>query len=326
MSDYAFAPVLLIFFNRPETLREVFAEVRKAKPPILYLAQDGARENNTEDIIRIQECRTIVENIDWNCQIYKLYSDVNQGCGLGPRNAINWLFENEDRGIILEDDCVPSQSFFRFCSEMLEYYKEDERVFLITGSNLEIRTRDISESYFFGYSATNWGWATWRRNWKDMDYECNFTQNTIISENLKDMMNKVQYGSKGIAEFNSFSTIFNRLRAGENISMWDVQWQALKYLKHQLAIIPVCNLITNIGYGPTATHGKNNIIPKKLYSTPGEVHFAYNQKTEMVFPLIHPQFMLRHARYDYSVDKTLWPCAWKRYLNKVLNKLRRVLQ
>lgn len=151
------APVLLIFFNRPDTLKIVFEEIRKAKPQKLYLAQDGARENRVDDIENIQKCREVVKNVDWECEVFTNYSEKNCGCGRGPKKAIDWLFNSEKEGIILEDDCVPDSSFFTFCTEMLEKYREDERIFMITGCNSELQSRDVKESYFFGYAGTNWG-------------------------------------------------------------------------------------------------------------------------------------------------------------------------
>ena len=115
--------VLVIFFNRPNCLEETFAQVRKAKPKKLYLAQDGPRANNNEDTIKVLACRKIVEDIDWECEVHRNYSSVNHGCGLGPYHAIEWAFQAEDELIILEDDCVASQSFFRFCDEIHDYWK-----------------------------------------------------------------------------------------------------------------------------------------------------------------------------------------------------------
>ena len=120
--------VTLIFFNRPNTLEKVFEKVKQAKPPKLFLIQDGAREGNSEDLHRIKKCRSIVENIDWECEVYKNYSDTNLGCGVRPQSGITWVLSQVESTIILEDDCVPDMTFFPYCDEMLEKYKDDERI------------------------------------------------------------------------------------------------------------------------------------------------------------------------------------------------------
>ena len=310
------SPVLLIFFNRPETLKITFEKIRKARPRKLYLAQDGPRDNCESDPENIKLCREIVDNIDWECQVFRNYSEENMGCGRGPYSAISWFFSNEECGIVLEDDCVASDSFFTFCDEMLEKYRCDERVFLITGCNLELKTKDVDSSYFFGYSGTNWGWASWKRCWSEMDYCCSFTKDKYVINNLRTMLIRMQH-DKGRKEIKLFLDTFKRLEKGENISYWDVQWQAIRYLNHQLSIIPSCNLITNIGIGNTSTHAKNFKTPKGYYDGIGKVNFYYNKRYEMEFPLKHPKYLIQNTRYDQAVDKKLYPS----FCIKVLKKL-----
>lgn len=310
------SPVLLIFFNRPDTLQETFAAIRKAKPKKLYLAQDGVRSGNHSDQENINKCREIVENIDWDCEVFRRYSDINQGCGRGPYNAINWVFEAEETAIILEDDCVASDSFFRFCDEMLRKYYFDERMFLITGCNFELVSNDTECSYFFGYSGTNCGWATWKRNWGKMDYECSWMTDRYTRNNLKRVLTKLQ-GDKGSKEFCHFENTYHRLKNGENLSYWDVQWQALRYLNHQLSIIPEKNLITNIGLGPTSTHAQHTNVPDKYYDKEGEIHFCYNKRYEMEFPLKHPKYVIQNTRYDELIDRKINPSVIKKVLRKL---------
>lgn len=314
--------VLVIFFNRPDCLAETFEQVRKAKPEKLYLAQDGPRENNEKDMEGILACRKIVENIDWDCEVYRNYSIVNRGCGLGPYNAIDWAFTQEEQLIVLEDDCVASQSFFRFCDDMLELYKEDNRIFLITGCNFELKTQDCQSSYFFGHSGTNWGWATWKRNWEKMDYKCSWVQNDVLRKKVETSLQGV-CKRKAKREMQLFIDTYKRVSSGENISYWDVQWQATRYLNNQLSIIPACNQITNIGLGPTSTHAQKSIIPKQLYSEVGKMHFCYNERYEMDYPLIHPEHMVRNNTYDDRVDKELYQSFIKRCLGKLKRIIRR---
>ena len=198
-SNVEIAPVALIFFNRPETFQKVFDEVKKVKPSKLFLIKDGPRNENTEDIGKIAKCMEIVDKIDWKCEVRKNYSAENLGCGRRPYTGIDWVFSQVDHAIILEDDCVPSESFFYFCSEMLERYSLDERIFLITGCNLELETKNCNESYFFGYSGTNWGWASWRRCWENMDYNMEFTNDQSTVKLLADKL-KIISGKKGLRE------------------------------------------------------------------------------------------------------------------------------
>lgn len=309
-------PVLLIFFNRPDVLSETFNAIRKVKPSKLYLAQDGAREGNEEDKEKIEQCKEIVEKIDWECQVFKRYSDSNQGCGKGPYNAINWIFQNEETAIIIEDDCVANQSFFRFCDEMLEKYFYDTRIFMITGCNFELQSKEVTSSYFFGYSGTNCGWASWKRNWLKMDYLCSWTQNQYIFDNLSKMLS-YQKTSKGKQELKNFKETYKKIQNGENISYWDVQWQAVRYLEHQLSIIPSKNLITNIGLGPTSTHAKHKKIPTDFYSEIGKIHFCYNKSYDLDFPLIHPIYVQQNYKYDEAIDNKISPSLFKKLMRKL---------
>lgn len=312
------SPVLLIFFNRPETLREVFEQIRKAEPSRLYLAQDGARDER--DMAAIKECRAIVDNIDWDCQVFRRYSVYNQGCGIGPYNAISWVFENEEQAIVLEDDCVASQSFFRFCDEMLSLYKEDERVFLVTGCNLELKS-SVATSYFFGNAGTNWGWATWKRNWDKIDYSCEWVNDRDILRSVRKRIANVsrRAAREEIAIFKKTNALVS---AGKNISYWDVQWQAVRYLNNQLSIIPSVNFITNIGIGATSTHAKKISSPKLIYNKIGNVNFFFNENYDSSFELCHPKYMVRNIKYDAKVYKKNYPGFFKKIIGRIMQKFK----
>jgi len=160
-------PVLFIVFNRLDTTKQVFEEIKKAKPQKLFIAADGPRnfqEKNKTDVVR----KYILENINWKCEVKTLFREKNLGCKYAVAGAIDWFFDNVEQGIILEDDCLPSQSFFKFCQEMLEKYKDDERVMHISGTNVEGISK-IDQDYFFAINFNVWGWATWKRAWKLYD-------------------------------------------------------------------------------------------------------------------------------------------------------------
>jgi len=166
-------PVYLNFFNRPDTFQYVFEAVREAKPSVLFLSCDGARENRSDDIDNIKKCQKIAENIDWECKVYKNYSDKNLGCGMRMYSGISWAFKYVDRLIIFEDDCIPHQDFFRFCEELLERYKDDNRIHMIDAMNHLGIYNETPNSYFFGPGCC-WGWATWKRAWDNMDFYLSF--------------------------------------------------------------------------------------------------------------------------------------------------------
>ena len=159
------SPVALIIFNRADTTEKVFAEIAKARPEKLFLIADGPRSNRPDDIGKCKAARAVIDRVDWDCKVYKNYSDTNMGCGLRPATGISWVFEYVDEAIILEDDCVPSQSFFRYCSELLNKYRDDERMMTISGMKTDYGQKQRPYSYSFRLTPqTCGGWATWRRD------------------------------------------------------------------------------------------------------------------------------------------------------------------
>ena len=173
MAESSFiTPVLFIIFNRVETTKRVFEAIRNVRPLKLYVAADGPRPGNDADKVNCDEVRKIIDDVDWPCEIKTLFQDQNLNCGRAPSTAITWFFEHEEEGIILEDDCLPSTSFFRFCHELLAYYRHDNRVMHIGGNNfLEGWQKDPDYSYYFSRSGHIWGWATWRRAWQTFDFD-----------------------------------------------------------------------------------------------------------------------------------------------------------
>ena len=162
-------PVLLITYNRKENALKVLNCLREAKVLKLYIACDGAKEN-VQDKEKVGRTREAIQKaVDWECDVQYRFSEKNQGCKYGPVNAINWVFEKEEYAVILEDDIIPNSSFFPFCAELLERYKDREEIMMVSGCNIMSRTESVKESYFFEPIATTWGWATWRRAWSKYD-------------------------------------------------------------------------------------------------------------------------------------------------------------
>lgn len=306
-------PVLLIFFNRPDTFSKVFEKVRKAKPKTLILAQDGAR--GEQDVEGIKKCREIAENIDWECEIIRDYSETNLGCGVRPQSAITGALEKFEQIIILEDDCIPSDSFFPYCEEMLEKYKNDERICYISGLNHFEEWDCGGKDYFFTKSGSIWGWATWRRAWsKYYDY---YVKGISSEYNLSlletQITNKYVFKSRKSAWLRAN----NSITSGEKLSYWDAQWGFVKYSQNMLVIVPAKNLIHNIGVGIGSTHAQN--VKKTAFKK--YKNFVFIPTYEMEFPLNHPECCICDTKYDDLVYKCMSGNPIRRFVAKTVKKI-----
>lgn len=274
-------PILFLVFNRPSTTKIVFESIRNAKPKKLYIAADGPRKGKADEIEKCMEVRAIASNVDWDCEVKTLFRDENYGCGRGVSHAITWFFENEPEGIVLEDDCVPNPSFFRYCAELLERYRDDKRIMEISGNNLrpEGYCPDEDSSYTFSNLNGIWGWASWRRAWNLYDYE--MKDYKTIKEN--GYLNQ-KYNS--VFEKDYFNWVFERTYLFPEIT-WDYQWEFVKRVNSGLTIVPQKNLVVNIGFGADAT------------STTSTNNPANNLKCETLrFPLKHPAYVMADAIGD----------------------------
>ncbi len=288
-------PVLMVFFNRSEPLKLVFEAVRKAKPKKLFLAQDGARVGNANDAKNVEACREVVKNIDWDCEVYTNYSDVNLGCGGRMSSAITWAFEHVDRLMILEDDCVPSQDFFPLCEELLEKYKDDERISMISAMNhLEKYDNYNHDSYIFCNSGAIWGWATWKREWQHYDFNMKFVDELNAFEKIKQSNYPSYYKRDLIKQGKNRKKVLSQ---GKKLSSWTFQYNMIRVLQNQVTIVPAVNMISNVGLTCESTHASSNIkmIPKGLRK-------VFFMKThEMAFPIKHPQCVYCDDLFDRKV-------------------------
>lgn len=279
-------PVYMNFFNRPDTFEFVFNAVREARPSKLFLACDGPRENRPDDIKNILKCQEIASNIDWECEVHRNYSDKNLRCGMRMNSGITWAFSYVDRLIILEDDCVPTQDFFVFCEEMLEKYKDDCRIHMVNAMNHLGVYKATSNSYFFGPGCC-WGWATWKRAWKYMDYDMGFLDDEY---SMKCVERKYPFYKNAIKTGKERLEI---LKSGGQLSAWTYQSGMASALESQMAIVPSVNLIKNIGLTTESEHATNDI--KKL---PKSQQAYFNAKTySMEFPLKHPKYIVEDWNY-----------------------------
>lgn len=185
--------VLFLVFNRPEPTARVFEAIRYARPPRLYVAADGPRVQREGEGELVRRVRQIATTVDWPCSVYTLFREHNLGCKRAVSEAISWFFENEEQGIILEDDCLPNPDFFSFCDVLLERYKDDPRVWMITGNNFQDGQKRGNGSYYFSRYSHIWGWATWRRAWRCYDRDLSFWPEWKSSADwLKKMPDKIE--------------------------------------------------------------------------------------------------------------------------------------
>lgn len=272
--------VLFLVFNRLDTTKQVFQAIRQAKPPKLYIAADGAREDKQGEGEKVQAVRDyILENIDWECEVNNLFREQNLGCKYAVSSAIDWFFEHEEQGIILEDDCLPSQSFFWFCEEMLEQYKDDMRVWHVSGDNFQGGLVRGDGDYYFSKYNHIWGWATWSDRWKHYDVEMKTYQLFNSSNQILNIFN-----NKRTQKY--WTYIFLNVSNGK-IDTWDYQWTYVVLANSGLSILPNKNLISNIGFGPDATHTVN------LESEQSKL-----TRYDMSFPLKTPSFIIQNAIAD----------------------------
>ena len=316
MSYCCNVPVALIFFNRPDTLEQVFDRVREAKPKKLYLIQDGPR--NEEDMGKILACRKIVENIDWECQVTKDYSEVNLGCGVRPQSGITNVLKVEDRVIILEDDCIPCASFFPYCEEMLEKYKDDERIAYVSGLNHFEEWNCGDSDYFFAKTGAIWGWATWARVWNQYyDYYVNSVNDDRV---LSLIQHQIPNRHIANTKVEAWRRAYQSAKNGEKLSFWDVQWGFVKYSQNMLVVVPKHNQICNIGVGPSSTHATSSNNKTRFIKYK---NFVFMPTKELTFPLRHPKFCICDTQYDNLVYKCSSGNPVRRTVAKIVKKIFR---
>jgi len=284
-------PVVFIVFNRPEMTRKVFERIRQARPSQLLVVADGPRPEFPDDVVNCRDVRAIIESVDWHCEVTGNYADNNMGCRRRVSSGLDWVFNNVDEAIILEDDSLPHPTFFRFCEEMLDRFRDDRRIMHIGGTNYQFGLRRTKSSYYYSRYNPVPGWASWRRAWNY--YDVNMRMWPEISQGgwLYDIL-----GNKRSTIY--WQNMFRKTFAGE-INTWDYQWTFACWLQNGLSVIPNTNLISNIGYSNEATHTKDT--DSKYANMPVE---------EMHFPLVHPNFMIRNELADRYSQLNQFKCGF----------------
>ena len=300
------SPVAFIIFNRPDVTERVFAEIALARPRRLLVIADGPRPDRPGEAEKCAAARSIIDRVDWECDVLKNYSDVNLGCGRRESSAMIWIFEQVEEAIILEDDTLPHPTFFRFCEELLDTYRDDERVMHISGDNWLFGQKQIPYSYLFSHYCLSWGWASWRRAFRHYDPEIKLWPTLRNTTLLLDVL-----GDPRAVEY--WKNIFDLTYAGiENVDTWDYQWLFTIWAHHGLSALPNTNLVSNLGFNrEDAAHTKGGANDRRnRLTTP-----------EMIFPLKHPPCMVRDREADQLMfDQTIRPLPQLNLYDKMREK------
>ena len=277
------APVLFLIFNRPELTLRSFERIRAAAPRQLFVAGDGPRPNVPGEAEKVAAARREVEDVDWPCDVQTLYREDNLGCARAVSSAIDWAFEKVDELIVLEDDCLPAASFFPFCTELLERYRDDERVCVISGDNFQPGPPRTPYSYYFSRFNHCWGWATWKRAWRHFDLEM------ALWPEIRDggWMSDILHDNLAVSYWTQkFDAVYRR-----EIDTWDYQWTFVCWIQRGLSALPAVNLVQNLGFVESATHTKDG----RMHSVPAH---------DLELPLEHPPYVIRNELADVWTQRT----------------------
>lgn len=309
------SPVALFVFRRPDTAARVLDAIRRARPPVLLVVADGPRAGRADDAAACAATRALIDGVDWPCEILREYAAGNLGCRDRVSSGLRWVFDRVPEAIILEDDCVPDESFFPFCDELLERYRDDRRVAQITGANNQKGRTRGPHSYFFSRYNGVWGWASWRRAFDLYDPHIARWPELRDSGWLARVL-----GSRPQVRY--WTRVFQDTYDGR-IDTWDYQWVFASWLHGMLSLVPNRNLVRNIGFGSGATH------------TRGQDTFATDRLEAIDFPLSHPADVARDRRADRFTEGLEYSEPWLLRARRALrdripgplrNGLRRVLR
>lgn len=301
------SPVLFIIFKRENTTKRVFERIREARPPRLYIAADGPRKGRPDEVEKCKAARNVVDKIDWPCEVHRLYRDENLGCGRGVSSAITWFFEHEEQGIIIEDDILPHIDFFRYCDEMLDRFKDDTTVQLISGNNYFYDGYESEFSYYKSVMMNIWGWASWRRVWNTYHFDVNDYSLDVIRQRLFERFPE--------------ETAFYYLEVYRKMSCmavdtWDYQFFYNQVFNDRYSIAPFINMVQNIGLDSidaTHTNGADQRITGQQYYSP--------------YPLRHPDYNYKNLNADnlaIEMANVKLPSFWGRFLNLIKRCLRKI--
>jgi hypothetical protein len=297
-------PVAFFIYKRPDLTRDVFTAIAQAQPKVLLIIADGPK--NSREAERCRATRAVVERVDWNCDVRQSVAMDNLGCRQRLSSGLEWVFSQADEAIILEDDCLPDPSFFRFCEALLDRYRYDDRVMEIAGSNWQLGRSRTEFSYYFSKHSHTWGWATWKRAWQQYD------EKLALWPELKDT---AQWACMWDDERQKayWETILDGVYQ-RDIDTWDYQWQFAMWRNNGLSAVPNVNLVSNIGFGREATHTTRSRHPL--------AGLARHSLTD----IRHSPSVSCHEEADrFLFEEFLWETSWKRFGRRVKQELRRMI-
>lgn len=291
-------PVALLIFARPDTTERVFSAIRQGKPSMLFVIADGPRPGRPDEAEKCAQARAIVERVDWPCAVLTDYAETNLGHRRRVASGLDWVFSTVEEAIILEDDCVPDATFFPFCDQLLEKYRDDERIAQISGINFLLGAKTLPYSYDFSRTPYTWGWATWRRAWKHYDATMKLWPLLRDEGRLPDV-----FGDARSAR--ALRKPYEKIYQGEP-RIWDYQWSFACYTQSMLSVVPNVNLVSNIGFGADATH---TLFASRIAHLPTEA---------MEFPLAHPPYVVRDSQFERITKETSSPPLAMRVAARVI--------
>lgn len=273
-------PVLILLFNRPAVTRRLLAAIQTGRPRELFVAADGPRSDHPEDIERCRQTRELVDDVDWPCQIHRLYRNTNLGLQKAVTTALDWFFEHVEAGIVLEDDCLPAPDFFTFTGEMLERYANVSQVMHVSGLNMKPEQHFSPYSYFFTGVGHVWGWATWRRAWR---------LNDPTMADWPEIRHEFGFAAPPLRRALGYK--FDSAFAGRKLT-WSRVWYYTTVRHGGLAIIPAVNLIRNVGFGADATHTRDERHPLRL-----------EEWGRLTQPLVYPTYLAVNPLYERHLTR-----------------------
>lgn len=283
-ADALDTPVAFLVFRRPDTTARVFERIRAARPRRLFLIADGPRPDRPEDREAVERTRAVVDAVDWECDVRRNYAEENMGLRRRISSGLDWVFGQADRAIVLEDDCIPDPTFFRFADELLERYAADYRIMSVRGTSFHGGQRVTADSYHFSRYESCWGWATWARAWRHFDLE--LSRWPALRDTL---LFRSAFSSDRVADY--WEGIFSRLHNSE-IDSWAYAWTFAHLVQNGLAIVPEHNLVSNAGFRPDGTHTLSN-----------RTSLAGLDTTPLRFPLRHPTVVMPHGAADRAHER-----------------------
>ena len=287
-------PVMLYVFIRPDSIKRVFDVIKEARPSTLFLASDGPRDNVPTDKEKIAASRKVVEEIDWDCTVHKLYYDKNQGMYEMFKNTGDFVFKHVDRCILLEDDTIPAVSFFKYCEVLLEKYKDDLRIGNINGMNHLGVYEKPNTDYFFSKGGSIWGFAIWRRTYESF-YDLSYGDDDYVMERLLENAKDYKQYCKSLKDCYEIGT------HDGHVPGFEFFLGLYTYSQNKLNIVPTKNMMCNIGYGEGSTHN-----PGELKQSVKRIQKLYNMKRyELEFPLKHPKYVIEDIYYEKKVNRIM---------------------